>query len=87
MIQEIQIGALDRADDTYYEPPTEALNVAVIGGIAHLYLQLLNEDGKLTETSSIRVPARSLLRALHAAIDDDEANTGADLQVKRTRRN
>ena len=36
MIRDITISAKSAGDDQYYEPPTHVLNLAVIGGDAHL---------------------------------------------------
>lgn len=73
-IREISIAARDNSEDEYFEPPARELSVAVIGGDAHLSVTSLDERGRRREESSTRdliVPARSLLRALQAAADDE----------------
>ena len=74
MIRDIQLSAVTD-DETIYEPPQRALVLSVVGGKALLRIKDYTEDspeGPGTEVGSIDVPARSLLYALTAAIDDDE---------------
>lgn len=75
-IREIYIAARNTrgadADDQYTEPPGRELNLAVIGTDAHLSVVETDEAGNRQPASrDVVVPARSLLRALHAAIDDE----------------
>lgn len=74
-IREIYIAARNTrglsADDQYTEPPARELNLAVIGTDAHLSVVELDESGHRQPSSDVVVPARSLLRALTAAIDDE----------------
>lgn len=72
MIRDINISAKSSEEDDYVEPPTRVLNLTVIGGTAFLNICGLDEKQQMTEpVASIDVPARSLLRALAAAIEDD----------------
>lgn len=73
-IREITIAARGDGDDEYTEPPARELNLAVIGTDAHLSVTELDERGHRQPPASrdIIVPARSLLRALQAAIDDED---------------
>ena len=73
-IREIFIAARDASENDYTEPPARELSLAVIGGNAHLSVTELDERGRRRDESSTRdliVPARSLLRALQAGIDDE----------------
>lgn len=74
MIRDIQISAISD-DETIYEPPQQALVLSVIGGSAALRINDYTEsspEGPGAELASIYVPARSLLYALQAAINDNE---------------
>jgi hypothetical protein len=72
-IRDIEISAKTVGDDQYYEPPTHVLNMAVIGGDAHLAIYERGAAQRAAEpVASIEVRARSLLLALTAAIDDDD---------------
>ena len=76
-IREIFIAARNTGEDEYTEPPSRELSLAVIGGNAHLSVTELDERGRRRDESATRdliVPARSLLRALQSATDDDEAH-------------
>lgn len=60
-----------------YEPPERVVNVAVAGEHAFLQVQPCGEKGSLGEIESeIRVPAKSLVRALQTLIEDQEAELG-----------
>jgi len=73
MIRDITISAKGAGDDQYYEPPARVLSVAVIGGDAHLAIYEHGAKERSAEpVASIEVPARSLLLALTAAVDDDQ---------------
>jgi len=73
MILDIMIGAKDPEDDQYYEPPTRVLSLAVIGGDAHLDIYEYGIKERAADpVARIEVPARSLLLALTAAIDDNQ---------------
>lgn len=67
------IAARGAGEDDYTEPPARELNLAVIGDDAHLSVTELDERGVRQESSArdLIVPARSLLRALQAAVDDE----------------
>ena len=72
MIRDITISAKGAEDDQYYEPPARVLSLVVIGGDAHLAIyEHGNVEHAAEPTATIEVPARSLLLALTAAIDDD----------------
>jgi hypothetical protein len=73
MIRNIHISAAQVDDDIITEPPSRILDLAVIGGVAHLATYELSGPGVIADeaTAAIEVPARSLLLALQAAIDDD----------------
>lgn len=72
-IHEIHIG-LPGLDDVKYEPPDRVVNVAVAGEHAFLQVQPCDEKGRLGDIESeIRVPAKSLVRALQTLIEDQEA--------------
>lgn len=79
-IREIYIAARNtrglHADDQYTEPPGRELNLAVIGTDAHLSVVELDEAGNRQPSSDVVVPARSLLRALQAALDDETGDEG-----------
>ncbi len=73
MIRDITISAKGAEDDQYYEPPARVLSVTVIGGDAHLAIYEHGPVERSAEpTATIEVPARSLLLALTAAVDDDQ---------------
>ena len=80
-IREIYIAARNtrglHADDQYTEPPARELNLAVIGTDAHLSVVELDEAGQRQPSSDVVVPARSLLRALQAALDDETGDEHA----------
>ena len=79
MIRDITISAKGTADDQYYEPPARVLSLAVIGGDAHLAIyEHGNVERAAEPTASIEVPARSLLLALTAAIEDDQRTANGD---------
>jgi hypothetical protein len=79
MIRDITISAKGTGDDQYYEPPARVLSLAVIGGDAHLAIY---EHGNVERAAgpavTVQVPARSLLLALTAAIDDDQRTANGD---------
>jgi hypothetical protein len=77
MIRDITISAKGAGDDQYYEPPTRVLSLAVIGGDAHLAIYEHGAKERAAEpVATIEVPARSLLLALTAAVDDDQRAEG-----------
>jgi hypothetical protein len=77
MIRDITISAKGAGDDQYYEPPTRVLSLAVIGGDAHLAIYEHDAKERAAEpVATIEVPARSLLLALTAAVDDDQRAEG-----------
>jgi hypothetical protein len=79
MIRDITISAKGTGDDQYYEPPARVLSLAVIGGVAHLAIY---EHGHAERAAgpavTAGVPARSLLLALTAAIQDDQRTANGD---------
>ena len=79
MIRDITISATGTGDDQYYEPPARVLSLAVIGGDAH---QAIHEHGHAERAAgpalTVQVPARSLLLALTAAIQDDQQTANGD---------
>jgi hypothetical protein len=77
MIRDITISAKSAGDDQYYEPPTHVLNLAVIGGDAHLAIYKHGAKERAAKPiATIEVPAQSLLLALTAAFDDDRRIAG-----------
>lgn len=71
-IRDVHISAYGDGN-TMHEPPERILNLAVIGGIAHVQVQEMGETGETGDIQAkIEVPAKSLLRALQGAIEDDE---------------
>ena len=70
VIQKFILAALDADDDIIHEPPERIIDLAVVAGVAHL---IIAREPEGPAEASIAVPARSLLRALTAAIEDDEA--------------
>lgn len=72
MIREIQISAAAGDEDSYTEPPSMLRVLSVIGDEASLRVHACGETGKAADEAvcDLRVPARSLLLALQAAIDD-----------------
>jgi hypothetical protein len=73
MIREIQISAATGDEDRYTEPPSMLLVLSVIGEDAHLRVHACGEQGKANGEAlcDLQVPARSLLLALQASIDDE----------------
>ena len=72
MIRDIYIAARTVAQNEFAEPPTAELNVSVVGGNAHLARVELDDAGNRVRTDPpLVVPARTLLLALQAAMDDD----------------
>lgn len=70
-IRDIHISAYGDSD-TMEDPPERFLNLSVIGGIAHLRIQEMGEtDAPGKVQANVEVPAKSLLRALQAFVDDD----------------
>ena len=72
-IRDTFIAARNASENDYTEPPTREVCLSVIGDDAHLSVFDLDERGRRHDESSTRdviVPARSLLRALQAGIDD-----------------
>jgi hypothetical protein len=79
MIRDITISAKGAGDDQYYEPPARVLSLAVIGGDAHLAIyEHGNAERAAEPTLTVEVPARSLLLALTAAIQDDQQTANGD---------
>lgn len=70
-----QYLSLVGSEENITEPPEQVLDLAVIGGLAHLSVLNVNEATLLVEGDMLytfALPARSLLRYLQAAIDEDE---------------
>lgn len=81
-IRETQIAAYGKSDQMM-EPPERVLNLSVIGGVAYLDFQSLDEAGRLGDVEAqMKVPAKSLLRAVQAAIADDEDGLPSRLTSK-----
>ena len=83
MIRDIQISAYNRGggDQQMTEPPERVLNVSVIGDAAFLDIKPVGEDDTVGATeASIQVPAKSLLRALQAGVEDS-ADKVSELSV------
>jgi hypothetical protein len=79
MIRDITISAKGTGDDQYYEPPARVLSLAVIGGDAHLAIyEHGNAERAAGPAVTVEVPARSLLLALTAAIQDDQQTANGD---------
>jgi hypothetical protein len=79
MIRDITISARGGEDNQYYEPPARVLSLAVIGGDAHLAIYEHGNVERASEpTVTVEVPARSLLLALTAAIEDDQRTANGD---------
>jgi hypothetical protein len=79
MIRDITISAKGTGDDQYYEPPARVLSLAVIGGDAHLAIyEHGNAERAARPAVTVEVPARSLLLALTAAIQDDQQTANGD---------
>ena len=79
MIRDITISAKGTGDDQYYEPPARVLSLAVIGGDAHLAIyEHGNAERAAGPAVTAEVPARSLLLALTAAIEDDQRTANGD---------
>ncbi len=73
MIREISISAKGEDDGQYYEPPARLLNLTVVGGDAYLSIYEHGMGDRAADPiASVEVPARSLLLALTAAVEDDE---------------
>lgn len=75
MIREIQISAAAGDEDGYTEPPSMLLVLSVIGDEASLRVHACGEKGKASDKPlfDLQVPARSLLLALQAAINDEHS--------------
>jgi hypothetical protein len=73
MIREMTISARAPGEDEIFEPPTRVLGLCVIGRLAHLDIYELDEAGNrgVEPTASLVVPAKSMLLALTAAIEDN----------------
>jgi hypothetical protein len=82
VIEKVLIAALGEDEDHLTAPPGRLVEVEVIGGFAHVGIRELTEEGVPAEalTAEVVVPARSLVRALTAAIEDDEALQGSALR-------
>jgi hypothetical protein len=79
MIRDITISAKATGDDQYYAPPARVLSLAVIGGDAHLAIyDHGNAERAAGPAVTAGVPARSLLPALTAAIQDDQRTANGD---------
>ena len=79
MIRDITISAKGTGDDQYYEPPARVLSLAVIGGDAHLAIyEHGNAERAAGPAITAEIPARSLLPALTAAIEDDQQTANSD---------
>lgn len=73
-IRNINIAARGQGEDFYTEPPSQVLDLSVIGEDAHLSVVELDEKGaRVTSDRDVVVPARSLLFALRAAIEDTDS--------------
>jgi hypothetical protein len=68
MIRDITISAKGTADDQYYEPPARVLSLAIY--------QHGNAERAAGPSVTVEVPARSLLLALTAAIQDEQTANG-----------
>ncbi|MBE1580404.1 hypothetical protein ACFORH_43435 [Amycolatopsis roodepoortensis] len=75
MITDIYITVRDRDEGLYLDPPGQELCVSVTGDDVHLGLVDVDEAGHRTPRPErdIIVPARSLLLALQAGINDTSA--------------
>lgn len=75
-IRETFIAARGDGEDDYTEPPGRELNLTVIGADAHLSVVELDERGQRQPgAQDVVVPARSLLLALQAAVDDNSSDS------------
>lgn len=77
MIEKVTIGTLGPGDHGITAPPGRLIEVVVVAGMAYLGIRDINEltgepENDLTGDELV-VPARSLLRALTALIEDEEA--------------
>lgn len=75
VIDKVIIAALGEDEDELTAPAARQVELVVISGLAHLSIREVSETGIPAEdvTASVRLPARSLLRALTALVEDDEA--------------
>jgi len=75
MIWKSVISTVGHGEEAVYHPPKRNVELEVIAGMAHLAMYDIDEQ---THTYSaepsavIEVPAKALLRALSAAVQDDE---------------
>jgi hypothetical protein len=73
-IENIRLALDNAADDVITAPPERVLDLAVIGGVAHMTVERPHQDGSPSAAEySFEVPATSLLRALKTVIKDDAA--------------
>jgi hypothetical protein len=81
VIERVFLAAMGEGDELT-APPTRYLELEVISGLAHLGIREVPEGGSPAETltAEVVVPARSLMRALTAAVEDDGAPGPAALR-------
>jgi hypothetical protein len=82
VIERVLIAALGDDHELLTAPPARYVEVEVIGGLAHLGIREVAEGGFPAEqlTAEVVVPARSLIRALTALVEDEEAPRPASLR-------
>jgi hypothetical protein len=82
VIEKVVLATLGTGQGQLSAPPARVVEVEVISGMAYLNVREVDEDGKPADDASaeVVVPARSLLRALGAAVEDDEAPTPPGLR-------
>jgi hypothetical protein len=75
VIERVTIAALGDDHERLTAPPARYVEVEVIGGLAHVGIREVAEGGFPAEqlTAEVVVPARSLIRALTALVEDEEA--------------
>jgi hypothetical protein len=82
MIWRIVISAVDDEEGLVTDPPQRALQLEMVGSAVYLSHMDVEDSGKVIDKprAEIKVPARSLLRALQALVEDSEAGLPEDLQ-------
>jgi hypothetical protein len=82
VIERVTIAALGDDHEHLTSPPPRYVELEVIAGLAHVGIRELTEEGVSAEqlTAEVVVPARSLIRALTALVEDQEAPRPAGLR-------
>jgi hypothetical protein len=76
VIEKVTIGTVGPGEDEITAPPGRLIEVIVVAGMAYLGTRDVDDERRPLDNltgDELVVPARSLLRALTALVEDEEA--------------